>query len=306
MPGSLLNISIKILALVLAIFLWFNVITKKNYEYEITLPVKSIDLPADLAPLTPLPDSITIKVSAEGRKLLRADWKRSGLRLRGARLKQGYNVFEPSLESVILIQPDDITLVELINAQPFRLQLDTIDSIHVPVATRVTATSAEGFVVRRALARLSPTRVLVIGPASHIVQIDSIINEPRTFDRLNSSGDYPLSLLRPPGPSVTIIPDTVVLSLPIEPASTRVFDSVVVSAAGMERKRKTLCEPSWVAVEVTGPKSLLDTLSAGAVSAHLTVPTPDPPGYAVPEITVPDEVTVSAIRPDSVRIVSSP
>ena len=80
MSGSALNILIKILAILLAILLWFYVVSQKDYEYELTLPVTEVDYPAGLGLVEGMPDSLSIKIFAEGQKLLSNNWKRAGLK----------------------------------------------------------------------------------------------------------------------------------------------------------------------------------------------------------------------------------
>ena len=73
MPGTITNILTKVIALLLAILLWFNVVSKKQYEADLTLPVTEVDCPPGLTPVTGVPRSLAVKVMAEGRKLLRSD-----------------------------------------------------------------------------------------------------------------------------------------------------------------------------------------------------------------------------------------
>ena len=89
MTGSALNIIIKLIAVVLAVFLWFNVVTQKQYEYDLTLAVTDVELPPSLGAVNPFPDSLTIRIIAEGKKLLQDDWKEAGLRIKAGRLRRG-------------------------------------------------------------------------------------------------------------------------------------------------------------------------------------------------------------------------
>ena len=48
MSNSAINILIKLIAILLAILLWFYVVSQKDYEYELTLPVTEVDYPDGL------------------------------------------------------------------------------------------------------------------------------------------------------------------------------------------------------------------------------------------------------------------
>jgi len=84
MSGSILNVVVKLTALLLAFLLWFNVITEKQYEHEVRLPVTSFEFPPNLGAVTALPDSLNVKVASEGKKLLRTTGSRPGCGLKAS------------------------------------------------------------------------------------------------------------------------------------------------------------------------------------------------------------------------------
>ena len=64
------NMTLKALALALAVLLWVHVATDKSYEVEATLPVTDVSLGVGLALAEAPPDSITALITASGKDLL--------------------------------------------------------------------------------------------------------------------------------------------------------------------------------------------------------------------------------------------
>jgi hypothetical protein len=299
MSATVINMLLKLTALLLAALLWFNAITQKQYEYDFSLPITAVDVPSGLALANELPKSLTVKVRADGRHLLRSDWKKAGLKIKASRLKRGVNTIELNLESVSLVRPDNITLLELAGGATIPIVLDRIDSAVVPIASRLTIIPAGGFVEVKSKNSLIPALMKVKGPASLLPGIDSIRTERRTLTRLKASTRLPLELIRPEGKAVSLSGDSVVAAITIEKAKTKRLDNIPIFTGGTSDRRLTLI-PQQIILDLEGPESLMDTLTAADIIARVDVG--DANGYAVPNIKLPANVTVTRITPDSIRV----
>ena len=65
------NLGIKIVALVLALFLWFNTTINKNYDYELKLPLRIENPPPNSIVANILPPDVSVKVSGKGKQILK-------------------------------------------------------------------------------------------------------------------------------------------------------------------------------------------------------------------------------------------
>ena len=61
MSATVINMLLKLTALLLAALLWFNAITQKQYEYDFSLPITTVDVPSGLAVANDMPKSLTVK-----------------------------------------------------------------------------------------------------------------------------------------------------------------------------------------------------------------------------------------------------
>jgi hypothetical protein len=302
MTGSVLNFIIKIIAVALAILLWFNVITEKDYEYQYTLPVTDIELPAALAATTPFPDSLTVTVNAEGKKLLADDWKEAGLRLKAGRLKRGSDTLDLNMETVALVRSEDITLVDIIGAPALYVYLDRLDSLLVPVASRLAVVPEEGYVVVKERGSISPLQTRVVGPAMLIRRLDTIYTESKILEDVNESVSLRLALHQPVDSTRSLGHDSADVEIVIDKLVQKKFERVPVFAQSGRSNRRPIVEPDHIAITIEGPQKLLDSLNINQIRIHASLPTGDSVAFVPPTIMIPINFTVVGTTPDSIHI----
>ena len=306
MSSSILNISIKLIAVLLAIFLWFNVITKKQYEYELTLPVAAVDFPAGLGPVNQLPDSLTIKVAATGKKLLRDDWKTSGMRLKATRLRRGMTNLELNLETVSLIRSEDVALLDIAGPSSVPVQLDRIDSVLKPIASRLAVVPAEGYMIVEGPGGINPIRTQVIGPALLLNRIDSIYTEQKIIDDAEDSVGRILDLEIPADMSLTLGHDSAEVTVVIDRVKKRIFEDVPVTFPAGLGNRRAIVDPERIVVEIEGPQESIDSLKASTIMPLIAYNGLMRTGFVIPEVILPANIRLVKLTPDSVRILVSP
>ena len=302
MPGTITNILTKVIALLLAILLWFNVVSKKQYEADLTLPVTEVDCPPGLTPVTGVPRSLAVKVMAEGRKLLRSDWKEAGLRIKATRMRRGVNTLELNLETVSLLRSERVTLIELPGAGPISIQLDRIDTLAKPIASRLVVRSAAGSSTLPAPPRLVPSRTRVIGPSALIEAIDSIYTESRTINFGADTVRLKLKLIPPAGRAVRLENDSVTVTLTPERLTSKPCHNLPVALEADPQDRSITAISDRVTVEVRGPQRMIDTRSSPSLLAQARNNGAATAASRKVDVSCPSSRLISRVRPDSVRI----
>lgn len=306
MSSTVTNILLKITAVLLAVLLWFHVVSKKQYEYNLTLPVKQIDLPAGIAPVGGFPDSLVVRVLASGKQLLRTDWKDSGLRIKGARLRRGINTLDLNLESVSLVRAENVTLLDLPGAGAITIQIEKMDSVVVPIVPRVSVEPAHGLMILPEQTRLTPARTKVIGPVSLINHIDSVFTEPLVIDQADSTVQYHLKLQFPEGMGIRLQHDSVLATIGVEKSAMRRFEPVPVTMGRNALGGETIFEPDRVAVDLECPEQIIDTLSGSIIRAFVNNDGAMRDGYLKVEVVYPNHCTLIRVVPESVRVTVRP
>ena len=306
MSGSMLNIMIKLIAIALAILLWFNVVTNKEYEHELTLPVTAVEFPAGLGPVNPLPDSLLVRVLAEGKKLLSSDWKKSGLRIKATRLRRGNNRLEINMETVSLVRPEEITLLDIPEINSIAFQLDRIDSVYRPVASRVAVVPSRGYMIVSGRTTINLDSVLVVGPRSVVAQIDSVFTKQKILDDKDENINTVVDLEIPEEFLISLGVDSVNIEIIVDKIETVRFDNIPVILSGDLNRRGAIVDPDRIAIELEGPRELIDSLTQRDFRARVDYKGTIADGYVVPDISLPQNVSIVKITPDSIRILVSP
>jgi YbbR domain-containing protein len=305
MSQTISKIFIQIIALLFAVFLWFNVVTKKNYEYTLILPVTEYEFPPGLGPVNDLPDSFEVKVSGQGKVLFRKDWKEAGLKVKATKLTRGIGNLELNPETVNLADGERVKLLALERLDPLVIRLDRIDTVSKSVASRLGVVPSHGYTIITPGIEIDPQQVDLIGPRALLVEIDSIQSASRIIDDADEDVSVLLALENPHPRSLRIIPSMVTISVPVDKIESRSFSGVPVRAQHSSGAAVIL-DPDRVTIDVTGPERLLDSLRRDDISVTIRRSGISADGYAAPEVTLPEMISLSAVRPDSVRVVPAP
>jgi len=308
MSGSVLNIIIKIVAVLLAVFLWFNVVSKKQYEYELTLPVTGVDYPVGLAPVTLPPDSLTVKVLAQGRKLMHGDWKDAGLRLKALRVHAGVNNLELTTETVNLVRSEDVTLLEIFGPATLSLQMDRVDSVLKPVASQLAVATDRGYAIIPGTRRINPIQTMVTGPLQVVRRIDSIYTASKIVDRADKSLSITLPLEIPAGMAIELSHDSAVVEIGIDKIKTRRFTDVAVTVEQKLRQQKAIIDPDKLDITISGPEQIVDELAVEDISVSVISDASIDPerDYIKPMVQLPPGIMLENMKPDSLRIMINP
>ncbi len=304
MSSPFANILLKITAVLLAVLLWFHVVSKKHYEYGITLPVTEIDLPSGIGPVSGFPDSLVVRVTADGKRLLRTDWKKAGLKIKATRLRRGINSLELNLETVSLVRAENVTLLDLPGAGSITIQLDRLDTLQVPIASRIIAASNGGtmYVADRII--LTPNQTRVIGPAALLSQIDSIPTESKVLN--NGDSVHNMYVKLEPRAGIHLQDDSVLARVSFEKAASRRFEPLPVTMGRNRLGGKAKIDPDRVAVDIQCPEAIIDTISSSGIKAQVNNDGSMQDGYLKVEVTFPRRCTLLRVIPDSVRVRITP
>ncbi len=302
MSKSVVNFMLKVVAVLLAVLLWFYVVNQKTYEHTLILPVTEVDYPPGLGPVTPPPDSLTIRVTGEGKDLMGSDWKRFGVRLRATRLNRGNNQLDFNLETVSLVRAEDITLLGIETSGPIAIQLDRLDTLLKPVVSRLAVVPDRGHMVDTTSVTINPIKTSVVGPSQLLRQVDTIYTAQKIIDDVDSPVSMTLPLENPQPYAFAMAHDSATIEMNVGRRIEKTIRGVPLRITNGLPAR-TIIDPDKITVEFEGLRSVLDTLTNQNIEAGVAAVQD---GYAVPFVVPIPNVSVISIQPDSIRVQVSP
>jgi YbbR domain-containing protein len=265
MPKIFENLWVKLAALILAVLLWFHVATNKVYEDTITLPIHQVIIPEKLVLTQPPPDSATVLVSAVGKRLLRSDWKRSGLKWTINKDNPGKYRIDLTPENLALTQTEKVEIIEVIEPREWGVGLDRKVEKNLPVRSRVIVKPDDGYAIKGEDS-VFPGAVRAVGPASLLDKIKQMETAAESLERARNDLKIRVPIENPALYGLTVNPDSVDVFVKITPIKSRIFPDISVRLINAPRLRPLSVFPPRVELRVGGDPDKIDDLPPSKIS----------------------------------------
>lgn len=304
MPNLFKNLWTKLAALLLAFLLWFHVATDKTFQYEANLKLTQIELVDEISLSAPPPDEFKIIVSATGKRLLRSDWKKAGLRLMVDRNRPGRAKITFDKNNLSLMKADDIELINIISPRDVVLEFDRKIQKKVPIRSTLTIIPDQGF-IRNKDDSLVPYQVTITGPRKLLNTIDSIETVSEYVEGIRNNLSMRVPLVYPDIYGLEIFPDTVSYFVNVTPIKSRVFSDIIIQLINGPSQSDSVVsiQPNNLEIRVGGIPAVIDSLKPEMFFATVDYQQFDSLGYAPIKITLPKTISIISQSTDSIKLI---
>lgn len=273
------NLSLKLISLLIAVFLWFTV-TSKEYRYgDFNVPLELQGLPDNLVVTSTTFDgqevnNVTVRVRAS-EALIRSLGERSMfLRVDIGGLGVGSHPMQLD-DAMVLGRPPGAEITEIfprvIDVRIERLLIRP----DIVIDPEILGKPAENFDI--SLIQIDPPTVRASGPQSIVDKIEKIRTQQINVDGMRAMTLNRQVRLVPSNPAVNLIPETVNLRIRIEEKSiSRKFEQVEIGIKGA--RYRTRINPSRLDVWVQGPISQINNLEKENLAASVQLNGDEPQG----------------------------
>jgi len=297
------NPGLKLLAVSLALLLWFHVATDREYEVDVTFEFSYLNLPDSLtlaeAPLL----TIDTRLRGTGKLLLPTLWQelRWPIELSGTR-KAGVVTIPLLAADVPLSGIEGVKVLDVLGPDDLVLVIDRIDDKTVPVVSNCVFETDQDHICVGAEV-WTPDSVYLTGPKSVLDGINSVYTRRIRLTNLSATVDQDVELMPPSAYGVTISPHEVHLYRMVEAYVQREFANRTVAVTMPDVPDTFGVFPSVVTVQVGGPQSAMDRITPESVSVGYVASVRDVTGTRRRVWTrVPAPLRVLKITPDSVTV----
>ncbi len=297
------NPGLKLLALALAMLLWFHVATDREYEIDVPFEFSYINLPDSLTlSETPLA-RVDTRMRGTGKLLLPTLWQELRWPIDLSRTRKPGVVTVPlTLTDVPLAGIEGVKVLDVLGPDDLILVIDRVAQKRVPVASNCAFETDQGHVCVGPEI-WSPDSVDLTGPRSVLDRIKSVVTRRVRLTDLSATVDRDIELSPPPEYGVRISPSKVHLHRIVEAYVQREFGDRLVQVTMPDVPDTIGVSPSTVSVLVGGPESVMARLTADSVSVGYVASAKDVPGARRRVWThVPAQLRVLKITPDSVTV----
>jgi len=191
------NYRVKLVSFVIAVFIWFFVITENDYQNTIDVPLRLTNIADGKVIANNIPENVRIKVTGSGKDLL-ALYVGSGVRytIDLAEIRSRTTI-DLNPTGVSFSRPvDAVTATEIIYPDTITIILDDLAIKNVPIIAQISPKPAMGHTIVGDI-HMVPDSVTISGPESIIKKLENVQTENKTFENLKF--DFSTSLkLEPP------------------------------------------------------------------------------------------------------------
>lgn len=259
------NPGLKLMAILLAVALWFTVAGEQNVERSIRVPLDFRNPPADLQILGDTPDTVDIRVVGSSAVLSRLDPGEVVARVDLTGARAGSRLFHIRPEEVRV--PYGVTVLQVTPAT-IGLELEKTARRRVRVVPAVEGDPAPGFVAGTITS--DPETVEVIGPESHLKSLTAATTEPISLTGQRSSVTDTVTI-GVPDSAVRLVESTAArVTIQITPAPVeRVLSDVPIRWRNLNEGLTARIKPLTTAVTVRGRRDALDAMRAETIDAFV-------------------------------------
>ncbi len=299
--GIIGNLGVKLLALLVAVAIWFNAIGQREDERTFQVPLMFVNVSDSLTVTGRVPDVAELVITGTRRDLLLMGFKRITVAVNMNRAMPGRFSQRLSVSDVLLPPGVEQRSVRINAPLLIDVSLERVMAKRVRVAVSLTG-NLPGEQLLSTVPESVPGWVMVKGAESAVKPLEKVFTRPIDLGKIRESVEREVDL------------DYNTDVFDCEP--TKVFVAVYVS----ERSRRVLAHipptilvdhvdfvtevfPNTVSLSLEGPSALLDTLSSRDVSILVDLSGKPMGVYTLaPEVIVPNGVEKYALDIDSLRV----
>lgn len=299
------NLYLKIIALVIAVIIWFNAVINRTVQIERPIDVNIYALPDSMA-FTDISDS-EIDVLMEGRSSEFISMKLFNrfpvIEINMSEYESADNSYTIDIDkSMFNLLPESNIEILKIEDKSIRFTIDSLRSKEIPVVPRTENTPAENYTISSRVTT-KPSRVEIRGGRSKIEPVNYIETEKIDLSGLSSdySKNVPLSIKES---FVEVEPRSVLVNMRIEKLRSKVFTDVPVTYLNYPVNIDIDSITQSVDIEIRGPSGIVQELHSGEFTPIIDLSGIRGPGTFKYPVTIDRErIDVISIKPETVRVI---
>ncbi len=299
--GIIGNVGVKLLALLVAVAIWFNAIGQREDERTFQVPLMFVNVPDSLTVTGRVPEEAELEITGTRRDLLLMGFKRIRVAVNMNRAAPGRFSQRLSVSDVLLppgVEPRNVR----INAP---LLIDVTLELVVAKRVRVGVSLAGNLPGEQLLSSVPesvPGWVMVRGAQSAVEPLDKVLTKPIDLGKIRESIERDVDLDFNPD-LFSCEPSRVLVAVYVSERRRRVLAHIPPTILVDHEDFTTEVFPNTVSLTLEGPSALLDTLSSRDVSVLVDLSGKPTGQYMLaPEVIVPNGVEKYALDIDSLRV----
>lgn len=308
------NLQAIIVSVIVAIFLWFFVVTDVVYFYDIDVPLKVIGLTENKALVKPIPETVKMRFRGKGQVLIWAYFtmpmSESSVFLDVSKVHrlQEYQLntyFEQHPDLLVLPRDFDLDFINVVSPETVWVHLEERVTRKIAVAPQVDIQAAPGYMIVGGM-RYSPDSIEVTGAETLVEQIRVLKTAPLALTDVVNDIFMDLPVKLETHQPLSYSDNKIHVTADVQSIGMRQIENIPVQIINVPAGLRPVAIPDHINLTIEGGQDILLTL--GRENFRVTFDfearwLPDVRRYA-PEIETPHGVQrISSVYPEKVEIV---
>lgn len=255
---------LKIISVSLALIVWYNAGTKQSVEYNIRIPLEVRNLPSQFVLVGDIPESARIRVRGKG-KFFKFRMKEVMASIDASEAEPGLFLRPLTVQDVVLPPGSDAEIREVLAPRMVRAEVDRKVRRRVPVEPVLAGSPPQGYTTVGS-PRVSPDSVDLVGPERFIGSLSTARLEDLELSRVRGEVNVKRRVDISGTQSIEAIPAEAQVTITVERVTEIELATVPVHVRSAGRNEVVSVTPNVVSVRLSGPASLLTSVSADTLA----------------------------------------
>ncbi len=253
------EIAIPFGSLFLALLLWLFVVSEKEYDLILDLPIEARNLSAQMAHKEEVPSYASIKIRGTGRNLFKSILLKNYagfklvLDLEGISKEYEFNLndyFEKYPRKVVLPLNYNLSFVEVVYPNLIKISLDEYQVKKVPIISNIYVSPSPGYMMVGDI-KFEPEFIHIAGPKEEIALINHVQTLNDTINNLSTAFNGKIKVFSNQR-LIEYKPTHVQISLDIQQISEKIIADIPVVIKNVPKKIRVFPSPQTISLTVIG------------------------------------------------------
>ena len=264
-------------SLILAFLLWLFVVSEKEYDLVLDLPIEARNLSAQMAHKEEVPSYASIKIRGTGRNLFKSILLKNYagfklvLDLEGISEEYEFNLndyFEKYPRKVVLPLNYNLSFVEVIHPNRIKISLDEYQVKKVPIVSNLLISPSPGHMMVGNI-KFSPEFIEVAGPKEEIALINHVQTLDDTIDNITTTYEGKIKVVSNQR-LIEYNPTHVQISLDIQQISEKIVADIPVIINNVPKNIRVFPSPQTVSLTVIGGLQRIASLDPKEINVYIS------------------------------------
>ncbi|WP_337865849.1 CdaR family protein [Ignavibacterium sp.] len=296
------KIYIIIISVLFSVTVWVSIALSDEYYSTYKLPIEVIDLPSGYAVGNKLPDTITIRLKADGWKLM--SFELGGSNYFFVSVKGDSGIVSTNLLTNVENNPwfsAGINILD-INPKTIKIHVEPFAEKMLRVIPQLDLDFKEGFNLATKV-KIEPDSILVSGPKSLIKNLEGFRTKEISLRKLDQKLTITSELENLRG--FETFPKIVNITLDVQRIVENTISNIPVNVLNQPANVEIVLIPNTIVCTFRGGINILGKISANDITASVDYfkVINDTLGFIKPEIQLPADLSLLSVKPDKLKYV---